>query len=52
MFVEHDVSGSPLEYSFEKDEFEDTIIITKQMWKKEEELYLPLSRANAWFVYI
>ncbi|XP_020300082.1 protein zwilch homolog [Pseudomyrmex gracilis] len=42
-----DVSGSPLEYSFEKDEFEDTIIVTKQMWKKEEELYLPLSRANA-----
>ncbi|XP_012529690.1 protein zwilch homolog isoform X2 [Monomorium pharaonis] len=43
----HDVSGSPLEYSFGTLNLEDTILITKQNWRKEEELYLPLSRIDA-----
>ncbi|RLU22797.1 hypothetical protein DMN91_005075 [Ooceraea biroi] len=43
----HDVSGSPLEYSFGICEFDDTIAIAKQIWRKEEESYLPLSRTDA-----
>ncbi|XP_011875656.1 PREDICTED: protein zwilch homolog isoform X2 [Vollenhovia emeryi] len=43
----HDVSGSPLEYSFDDCELNDTVVIARQNWRKEEELYLPLSRTDA-----
>lgn len=43
----HEVSGSPLEYSFGNCEFDDTVVIARQNWRKEEELYLPLSRTDA-----
>ncbi|XP_071561375.1 protein zwilch homolog [Temnothorax nylanderi] len=43
----HDVSGSPLEYSFDNCDFDDTVIIMRQNWRKEEESYLPLSRTDA-----
>ncbi|XP_076656487.1 protein zwilch homolog [Halictus rubicundus] len=42
-----DITGSPLKYSFEDVNFEDTIILMKQNWCKEEEKYLPLSRTEA-----
>ncbi|KYN39034.1 Protein zwilch like protein [Trachymyrmex septentrionalis] len=48
--MRHDVSGSPLEYSFGKCEFDDTIVITRQNWRKEEELYLPLNRMDARYI--
>ncbi|XP_076379095.1 protein zwilch homolog isoform X1 [Megalopta genalis] len=44
---EFDVTGSPLKYSFEDVNFEDSIILVKQNWLKEEEKYLPLSRSEA-----
>ncbi|XP_077274476.1 protein zwilch homolog isoform X2 [Temnothorax americanus] len=43
----HDVSGSPLEYSFDNCDFDDTVVIMRQNWRKEEESYLPLSRTDA-----
>ncbi|XP_014470654.1 PREDICTED: protein zwilch homolog [Dinoponera quadriceps] len=43
----HDVSGSPLEYSFGICGFDDTILTTRHNWRKEEESYLPLSRNDA-----
>ncbi|XP_032682691.1 uncharacterized protein LOC116849548 [Odontomachus brunneus] len=43
----HDVSGSPLEFSFGNCGFDDTIITTRHNWRKEEESYLPLSRNDA-----
>lgn len=43
----HDVSGSPLEYSFDNCELDDTVVITRQNWRKEEESYLPLRRMDA-----
>ncbi|XP_011157932.2 protein zwilch homolog isoform X2 [Solenopsis invicta] len=43
----HDVSGSPLKYSFGTVNLEDTVLITRQNWRKEEELYLPLSKMDA-----
>jgi len=46
------VSGSPLEYSFDNCEFDDTVVITKQNWQKEDESYLPLSRMDAWYVQL
>ncbi|KAG5312153.1 ZWILC protein, partial [Acromyrmex insinuator] len=45
--MRHDVSGSPLEYSFGNCEFDDTVVITRQNWRKEEEPYLPLNRMDA-----
>ncbi|KAG5317588.1 ZWILC protein, partial [Pseudoatta argentina] len=45
--MRHDVSGSPLEYSFDNCEFDDTVVITRQNWRKEEESYLPLNRMDA-----
>ncbi|XP_018365245.1 PREDICTED: protein zwilch homolog [Trachymyrmex cornetzi] len=45
--MRHDVSGSPLEYSFGNCEFDDTVVITRQNWQKEEESYLPLNRMDA-----
>ncbi|KYM80328.1 Protein zwilch like protein [Atta colombica] len=45
--IRHDVSGSPLKYSFGNCEFDDTVVITKQNWWKEEESYLPLNRMDA-----
>ncbi|XP_031848590.1 protein zwilch homolog [Nomia melanderi] len=44
---EFDITGSPLKYSFEKIDFEDSIILVKKSWYKEEEKYLPLSRTEA-----
>ncbi|KAH0947663.1 hypothetical protein HN011_011691 [Eciton burchellii] len=46
-FTRYDVSGSPLEYSFGIYEFDNTLVVTKPNWRKEEELYLPLSRTDA-----
>ncbi|KZC14119.1 Protein zwilch like protein [Dufourea novaeangliae] len=42
-----DITGSPLKCSFEEVDFEDSIILVKQSWYKEEEKYLPLSRTEA-----
>ncbi|EFN78936.1 hypothetical protein EAI_12208 [Harpegnathos saltator] len=53
--AEHDVSGSPLEYSFGSCKFDDTVIITRNSWRKEEESYLPLSindACNALNIYL
>ncbi|XP_078034904.1 uncharacterized protein LOC144468948 [Augochlora pura] len=44
---EFDVTGSPLKYSFEDVNFEDSIVLEKQNWLKGEEKYLPLSRSEA-----
>ncbi|EFN68930.1 hypothetical protein EAG_03507 [Camponotus floridanus] len=46
--TKHDspLSGTPLEYSFGNYEFEDTVVIG-QTWRKQEKLYLPLSRNDA-----
>ncbi|XP_076288778.1 protein zwilch homolog isoform X2 [Lasioglossum baleicum] len=41
------VTGSPLKYSFTDVNFEDSIILVKQNWRKEEEKYLPLTRTEA-----
>ncbi|XP_011147870.2 protein zwilch homolog isoform X2 [Harpegnathos saltator] len=54
-FAKHDVSGSPLEYSFGSCKFDDTVIITRNSWRKEEESYLPLSindACNALNIYL
>ncbi|XP_018404406.1 PREDICTED: protein zwilch homolog [Cyphomyrmex costatus] len=45
--IRHDVSGSPLEYSFGNCEFDNSVVLTKQNWRKEEESYLPLNRMDA-----
>ncbi|OAD62750.1 Protein zwilch like protein [Eufriesea mexicana] len=43
-----EVIGSPLKYSFdEEDDFEDSMILIKQNWHKEEEKYMPLNRIEA-----
>ncbi|XP_076628981.1 protein zwilch homolog [Colletes latitarsis] len=41
------VTGSPLKYSFDDIDFEDSIMVIKQSWSKTEEKYLPLSRVEA-----
>ncbi|XP_072745144.1 protein zwilch homolog [Anoplolepis gracilipes] len=47
--TKHDsiLSGSPLDYSFGNYEFEDTAVVVRQTWRKQEESYLPLSRNDA-----
>ncbi|XP_060821588.1 protein zwilch homolog isoform X1 [Bombus pascuorum] len=46
--TQFDLTGSPLKYSFGgEDDFEDSTILIKQNWYKEEEKYLPLSRTEA-----
>ncbi|KAL6425229.1 hypothetical protein ACFW04_009462 [Cataglyphis niger] len=47
--TKHDssLSGSPLKYSFDNYEFEDTIVVARQTWRKQEESYLPLNRNDA-----
>ncbi|XP_076174873.1 protein zwilch homolog [Ptiloglossa arizonensis] len=42
-----DITGSPLKYSFNEVDFEDSIIVVKRSWTKTEENYLPLSRTEA-----
>lgn len=42
----HDVSGSPLEYSFSTCDFDNSIIVRKESWRKEEESYLPLNKID------
>ncbi|KAM0737244.1 Protein zwilch-like protein [Formica fusca] len=47
--TKHDspLSGSPLKYSFDNYELEDTIVVARQTWRKQEESYLPLSKNDA-----
>ncbi|XP_061929641.1 protein zwilch homolog isoform X2 [Apis cerana] len=42
-----EITGSPLKYSFGEDDFENSTILIKQNWYKEEEKYLPLNRTEA-----
>ncbi|XP_012276800.1 protein zwilch homolog isoform X2 [Orussus abietinus] len=50
---ELDITGSPLEYSFGNDTFQDTLIIKRRNWRPVEEHYVPLSRMEAsWTVPI
>ncbi|XP_043482154.1 protein zwilch homolog [Leptopilina heterotoma] len=37
-----DVTGSPLEYSFGRDSFNETVLPAKRYWLKEEEYHLPI----------
>ncbi|XP_053978515.1 protein zwilch homolog [Hylaeus volcanicus] len=43
----YDITGSPLKYSFNELDFEDSTIVVKQSWFRTEETYLPLSRTEA-----
>lgn len=49
IILEFEITGSPLKYSFDgEDDFEDSMILVKQNWHKEEEKYMPLNRTDAW----
>lgn len=48
IILEFEITGSPLKYSFGEDDFENSTILIKQNWYKEEEKYLPLNRTEAW----
>ncbi|KAL0102446.1 hypothetical protein PUN28_018012 [Cardiocondyla obscurior] len=45
--TKHDVSGSPLKYSFDNYDLDDTAVIARQNWRREEESFLPLSKVDA-----
>ncbi|XP_051165531.1 protein zwilch homolog [Leptopilina boulardi] len=45
--IDSNLTGSPLEYSFGKDSFSETLLPAKRFWLKEEEYHLPISVIRA-----
>ena len=45
--LDSDITGSPLNYSFGKDSFNESVISSKRYWLKEEEYHLPINIEDA-----